>query len=209
MIAIVIIIAPNCRHVNDRCAEIRNPSRSSTWRAWSAMAMGAHVLTNPALTREWATFCTGFRSKSVRLLSAEATNIFESQRVSLVVVLRVGERKEKEVKSIKECRFTEEFPTISDKNTQPLAACPGFSCRGKFNKCLPIENRCDRVVNCLDAEDEVDCFWQMTDTHWRGRQSDFDNEFVEMEMREMPADRHGTDSTRHCKCSLREIAFFR
>lgn len=39
--------------------------------------------------------------------------------------------------------------------TAPLATCPGFSCR--LGKCLPMEKHCDRVVDCLDAEDEVDC----------------------------------------------------
>ncbi|XP_050596291.1 serine protease nudel isoform X2 [Bombus affinis] len=39
----------------------------------------------------------------------------------------------------------------------PLERCPGFSCEGGLGKCLPIEARCNRIVDCLNGEDEVDC----------------------------------------------------
>lgn len=39
----------------------------------------------------------------------------------------------------------------------PLEKCPGFSCEGGLGKCLPIEARCNRIVDCLNGEDEVDC----------------------------------------------------
>lgn len=38
-----------------------------------------------------------------------------------------------------------------------LEKCPGFSCEGGLGKCLPIEARCNRIVDCLNGEDEVDC----------------------------------------------------
>ncbi|CAL7938816.1 unnamed protein product [Xylocopa violacea] len=38
-----------------------------------------------------------------------------------------------------------------------LDKCPGFSCEGGLGKCLPIEARCNRMVDCLDGEDEVNC----------------------------------------------------
>lgn len=40
---------------------------------------------------------------------------------------------------------------------KPLAKCPGFSCNGAIGKCLPTHRRCDKNVDCLDAEDETDC----------------------------------------------------
>lgn len=39
----------------------------------------------------------------------------------------------------------------------PLEKCPGFSCEGGLGKCLPIEARCNRIVDCLNGEDEVNC----------------------------------------------------
>lgn len=39
----------------------------------------------------------------------------------------------------------------------PLKRCPGFSCEGGLGKCLPIEARCNRVIDCLNGEDEVNC----------------------------------------------------
>ena len=40
---------------------------------------------------------------------------------------------------------------------KPLDSCPGFSCHSSIEKCLPIKNHCDGIVNCLDAEDEIKC----------------------------------------------------
>lgn len=39
----------------------------------------------------------------------------------------------------------------------PLEKCPGFSCEGGLGRCLPIESRCNLIVDCLDGEDEVNC----------------------------------------------------
>lgn len=40
---------------------------------------------------------------------------------------------------------------------QPLQACPGFKCKSGLSKCLPLKRKCDRIVDCLDAEDEINC----------------------------------------------------
>ncbi|XP_026666589.1 serine protease nudel-like isoform X2 [Ceratina calcarata] len=39
----------------------------------------------------------------------------------------------------------------------PLEKCPGFRCGGGLGICLPITARCNRTVDCLDGEDEVNC----------------------------------------------------
>ncbi|XP_033322344.2 serine protease nudel [Megalopta genalis] len=39
----------------------------------------------------------------------------------------------------------------------PLTKCPGFSCKGGLGRCLPIEMRCNGMVDCLDGEDELHC----------------------------------------------------
>ncbi|XP_011695705.1 PREDICTED: serine protease nudel isoform X2 [Wasmannia auropunctata] len=52
------------------------------------------------------------------------------------------------------------FETLDNHATygnQPLDSCPGFSCHSSSGKCLPIQSRCNGVVNCLDAEDEIGC----------------------------------------------------
>nr|XP_012227219.1 PREDICTED: serine protease nudel [Linepithema humile] len=41
------------------------------------------------------------------------------------------------------------------QGNKPLSSCPGFSCQ--TGKCLPREKRCDRVIDCLDGEDELLC----------------------------------------------------
>uniref|UniRef100_A0A0C9QGD9 Acrosin n=1 Tax=Fopius arisanus TaxID=64838 RepID=A0A0C9QGD9_9HYME len=35
--------------------------------------------------------------------------------------------------------------------------CPGFVCNGGLGKCLPGNRRCNGIVDCLDAEDEMNC----------------------------------------------------
>ncbi|XP_066591634.1 serine protease nudel [Prorops nasuta] len=35
--------------------------------------------------------------------------------------------------------------------------CPGFSCQGGLGQCLPMEKRCDLIVDCLNGEDEARC----------------------------------------------------
>lgn len=35
--------------------------------------------------------------------------------------------------------------------------CKGFVCNNPKGRCLAPGKKCDKVVDCLDAEDEVDC----------------------------------------------------
>ncbi|XP_034949876.1 serine protease nudel isoform X2 [Chelonus insularis] len=41
--------------------------------------------------------------------------------------------------------------------SETLSDCPGFKCSGHQGKCLPLSRRCDKNVDCLDAEDELNC----------------------------------------------------
>ncbi|XP_015603565.1 serine protease nudel [Cephus cinctus] len=45
-------------------------------------------------------------------------------------------------------------PGLGDR---PLQRCPGFTCHGEAGKCIPAVRRCDKRVDCLSVEDEVDC----------------------------------------------------
>lgn len=40
---------------------------------------------------------------------------------------------------------------------QPIQECPGFKCKSGLSRCLPLIRKCDKVVDCLDAEDEINC----------------------------------------------------
>lgn len=44
------------------------------------------------------------------------------------------------------------MPTI-----QPKQECPGFKCTSGISKCLPMKRMCDKIVDCLDGEDEINC----------------------------------------------------
>ncbi|XP_050664597.1 serine protease nudel [Leptidea sinapis] len=44
------------------------------------------------------------------------------------------------------------LPTI-----QPKQDCPGFRCDSGISKCLPKKRMCDKIIDCLDGEDEANC----------------------------------------------------
>ncbi|XP_029664997.1 serine protease nudel-like [Formica exsecta] len=48
--------------------------------------------------------------------------------------------------------FTEPF----NNDKRPLANCPTFSCDD--GRCLPIEQHCNRIIDCLNGEDEIQCY---------------------------------------------------
>ncbi|KAF5286324.1 hypothetical protein FQA39_LY04222 [Lamprigera yunnana] len=39
---------------------------------------------------------------------------------------------------------------------RPLHHCPGYTCK-KNKLCLPNKRRCDKIIDCLDGDDEIDC----------------------------------------------------
>ncbi|XP_012251446.2 serine protease nudel [Athalia rosae] len=39
----------------------------------------------------------------------------------------------------------------------PLARCPGYYCHSSPWKCYPAKKRCDKIADCMDAEDELNC----------------------------------------------------
>ncbi|CAG9133134.1 unnamed protein product [Plutella xylostella] len=56
------------------------------------------------------------------------------------------------VKWIKFHIFSKTLPGI-----QPKQECPGFKCISGIAKCLPKKRMCDKIIDCLDGEDEMNC----------------------------------------------------
>ncbi|XP_060801901.1 serine protease nudel [Amyelois transitella] len=56
------------------------------------------------------------------------------------------------VKWIRHHISSSSLPTI-----QPKQVCPGFKCKSGIFKCLPDKRVCDKIVDCLDGEDERNC----------------------------------------------------
>lgn len=43
-------------------------------------------------------------------------------------------------------------------NLRPKQQCPSLQCK-RGSQCIHHNNICDRVIDCLDAEDEVECLY--------------------------------------------------
>lgn len=51
------------------------------------------------------------------------------------------------------------FPPVQRElpSLNPLARCPGYHCTSGSRRCYSSKKRCDKTVDCLDAEDEIHC----------------------------------------------------
>ena len=52
--------------------------------------------------------------------------------------------------------FADSRDILSPVN-RPRTMCPGFTCSRPLARCIPANKRCNRVVDCLEAEDEDNC----------------------------------------------------
>lgn len=58
-----------------------------------------------------------------------------------------------------------------------MATCPTFSCDD--GRCLPIEQRCNRIIDCLNGEDEIECYMSEVSNMNNGKYKQADsNEIV-------------------------------
>ncbi|KAJ8676459.1 hypothetical protein QAD02_012246 [Eretmocerus hayati] len=70
---------------------------------------------------------------------------------------------------------------------RPRTQCPGFSCAYPRTRCLQAKRRCDRVADCLSAEDEAGCPASLA-SHSEPRDSTGDSDFQEQgqELKSLP-----------------------
>ncbi|XP_046613613.1 serine protease nudel isoform X1 [Neodiprion virginianus] len=74
------------------------------------------------------------------------------------------------VEWINRTRFQREIPKY-----KPLARCPGYYCHSGSRKCYSAKRRCDKIVDCMDAEDEFNChMFPDFSIHRNTDSSDFD-----------------------------------
>ncbi|XP_012280703.1 serine protease nudel [Orussus abietinus] len=59
---------------------------------------------------------------------------------------------------------------------KPLTRCPGFTCDGGLGSCISKQRHCDKIVDCMNAEDEINCpnrkFPGISRGLWFGRTSE-------------------------------------
>lgn len=53
--------------------------------------------------------------------------------------------------------WIEEHTSAKLPTNIPHHACPGHVCVWGGNKCIPRSEKCDKIVDCLGAEDEINC----------------------------------------------------
>ncbi|XP_076268925.1 serine protease nudel isoform X2 [Rhynchophorus ferrugineus] len=54
----------------------------------------------------------------------------------------------------------------------PLQTCPGYICRGT-RRCIPKKRKCDRIVDCLLGDDEVECENRFRDIFKKSKSNNF------------------------------------
>ncbi|XP_046741125.1 serine protease nudel [Diprion similis] len=74
------------------------------------------------------------------------------------------------VEWINRTRFQRKMPKY-----KPLARCPGYYCHSGSRKCYSAKRRCDKIVDCMDAEDEFNChMFPDFPIYWNTNSSRFD-----------------------------------
>ncbi|KAL4707926.1 hypothetical protein ACJJTC_013717 [Scirpophaga incertulas] len=127
----------NCKHSEDRqghelCAGLMEGGKD----ACQGDSGGPLLCRNPMSPQQW--YVAGIVSHGDGCARKDEPGVYT--RVSLFV------------KWIKYNIVSKRLPSI-----QPLQKCPGFKCISGVFKCLPDKRVCDKIVDCLNGEDELNC----------------------------------------------------
>lgn len=61
---------------------------------------------------------------------------------------------------------TADLGNLNQNITIPKEQCPGFKCKSGDGNCLPSDYKCNRLVDCIDAEDEDQCDYATFDLNF-------------------------------------------
>ncbi|XP_030025581.2 serine protease nudel [Manduca sexta] len=127
----------NCKHREDKAGkEICAGPVEGGKDACQGDSGGPLLCRNPLNSQQW--YIAGIVSHGDGCARKDEPGVYT--RVSLFV------------KWIKYHISSKSLPMVT-----PVQECPGFKCESGISKCIPLKRKCDKIIDCLGGEDEIEC----------------------------------------------------
>ncbi|XP_031768361.2 serine protease nudel [Galleria mellonella] len=127
----------NCKHSEDRAGrEICAGPVEGGKDACQGDSGGPLLCRNPLNSQQW--YVAGIVSHGDGCARKDEPGVYT--RVSMFI------------KWIRSNTLSTSLPAI-----QPKQECPGYRCKSGILKCLPNKRVCDKIVDCLNGDDEINC----------------------------------------------------
>ncbi|XP_059046036.1 serine protease nudel [Achroia grisella] len=127
----------NCKHSEDRAGkEICAGPVEGGRDACQGDSGGPLLCRNPLNAQQW--YVAGIVSHGDGCARKDEPGVYT--RVSMFI------------KWIRSNTLSTSLPSI-----QPKQECPGYRCKSGLFKCLPDKRVCDKIVDCLNGDDEINC----------------------------------------------------